>query len=156
VIEISCFNFTAYASVMTSVASVVAQADANLLKVVTKLVNRIERILVPSNSLVHNSLGARLDVFMKKVKAGHFFVNVVEFTKKRADLLGYDAKTIEPLFRQVNWEAFEQQLYRVLRDGDEGYAIPAEVMSELSLESDAQQQRLSKAINKELVRSLQV
>ena len=34
-IKISCF--TAYASVMTNVASVVAQASANLLKVVTKL-----------------------------------------------------------------------------------------------------------------------
>lgn len=142
--------------VMTNVASIVAQADAYLLKTVTKLVNRIERILVPSNSLVHSSLGDRLDAFMKKVKVGCFFVNVVEFTKRRADLLGYDAKTIEPLFRQVNWEAFEQQLYRVLRDGDEGFAIPAEVMSELSLERDAQQQRLSKAMNKELVRSLQV
>jgi len=141
---------------MTSAASIVAQADANLLKVVTKLLNRIERILVPSNSLVHNSVGSRLDVFLKKIKTGHFFVNVVEFTKKRADLLGYDAKTIEPLFRQVNWDAFEQQLYRVILDGDEEVNIPLEVMNELSIERDAQQQRLSKAVSKELVRNLQV
>lgn len=102
---------------MVTITNILAQADNNLLKELTKMIHRIERIIVPSNSIVFNVLGSKIDSLLLKIKSGFFFIDVKEFIKERNDLLNYDSKAIEPLFRKVNWISFEKELFKVISNG---------------------------------------
>ena len=102
---------------MVTITSISSQADSNLLKELTKMIHRIERIIVPSNSIVFNAIGSKLDTFLLKLKSGLFFIDVEEFIKERSELLNYDSKVIEPLFRKVNWILFEHELFKVISNG---------------------------------------
>ena len=51
------------------------QCDTHLTKQIRKVVNKIERILVPTDSTVHSTIGERLEILMKKVQRGAFYEN---------------------------------------------------------------------------------
>jgi hypothetical protein len=131
-----------------------AQADASLLKEMKKLINRIERILVPHNSLVHSTIGERLDGLQRRVHSGEFFEHVNAFPTE--ELLGYDPRSIEALVRRVAWDSFEAQLLSTLSEGDASYALHPEAQLELETERRVHAEKLQKAATKEKVRRLQV
>ena len=131
-----------------------AQADATLLKEIIKLIHRIERILVPPNSLVHSTIGERLDGLIARIKKGEFFQDVNKFPLD--DLIGYDAKSIEPLFRQVAWEKLHSAIWLSVSDGNESYELPSTVLNEIGMEQQVHDDKLQKAANKERVRRMQV
>ena len=135
-------------------ASISAQADATLLKEITKLIHRIERILVPSNSLIHSTIGERLDGLIRRVKRGDYFEDVSKFPID--DLIGYDVRSIEPLVRRVSWEALEKEIWNVVSNGDLEYILPYSVTEEIVTERMVHEDKLQKAANKERVRRLQV
>ncbi len=139
---------------MATRASISAQADVNLLKDITKLVHRIERILVPINSLVHSTIGQKLDTLLVKAKSGTFFEDARRFPHN--DLLGNDLRTIEPLFRKVAWPKFEAAILNTVSDGDPDYQLPLTVQNDIAMEKRAHEERLEKAASKERVRRLQV
>jgi hypothetical protein len=139
---------------MSSIAAVSAQADVTLLKEITKLIHRIERILVPINSLVHSTIGERLDGMLADIKKGCYFEDVKKFPHK--DLLGYDVKSIEPLFRRVNWENLGYDIWKVVGENDETYILPDAVVNEIAMERQVHEDKLQKAANKERVRRMQV
>lgn len=139
---------------MATRASISAQADAILLKEITKLIHRIERILVPINSLVHSTIGERLDRMILQIKKGDYFEDVNKFPVE--DLIGYDVKSIEPLFRKVAWEALERDIWTTVSDGDAEYQLPHAVLIEIARERQAHEDKLEKAASKERVRRLQV
>jgi hypothetical protein len=135
-------------------ATISAQADAGLLKEITKMIHRIERILVPSNSLVHSTIGERLDGLLKQIKKGVFFEDVNMFPVE--DLIGYEVKSIEPLFRKVNWVSLEHEIWNVVGEGNAEYTLPPAVQVEIYTEKTVHTDKLEKAAGKERVRRLQV
>lgn len=139
---------------MATVASVSAQADATLLKEITKLIHRIERILVPTNSLVHSTIGARLDGLLGEIKKGKYFEDVNKFPVQ--DLIGYDVRSIEPLFRKVSWDKLGMAIWKTVGEGDESYILPDSVINEIAMERQVHEEKLLKATNKERVRRMQV
>lgn len=139
---------------MATRASISAQADVTLLKEITKLIHRIERILVPINSLVHSTIGERLDRLILQIKKGDYFEDVNKFPVE--DLIGYEAKSIEPLFRKVAWEKLELAIWTAVSDGDVEYNLPVSVLVEIATERQVHDDKLEKAASKERVRRLQV
>lgn len=139
---------------MATRASISAQADANLFKDITKLIHRIERILVPMNSMIHSTVGQRLDSLLLKVKSGIYFEDVHRFPHN--DLIGYEVRTIEPLFRKVAWSKLEDAIWATVSEGDSEYQLPITVLNDIAMEKQAHSDRLEKAANKERVRKLQV
>ncbi|KAJ1420799.1 hypothetical protein B484DRAFT_399721, partial [Ochromonadaceae sp. CCMP2298] len=133
--------------------TLVTMADSSLLKEMKKLVNRIERILVPHNSLVHSTIGSRLDALQARVQKGEFFENVNAFPVE--ELLGYEPKSIEALVRRVAWDSFEAQLMETLSEGDAAYALHPEAQLEIETERRVHADKLAKAATKEKVRRLQ-
>lgn len=139
---------------MSTVAAVSAQADATLLKEITKLIHRIERILVPTNSLVHSTIGERLDGLLVEIKKGKYFEDVKKFPLQ--DLIGYDPKSIEPLFRKVNWEKLGYDIWKTVGENDDTYILPDIVLNEIAMERQVHEEKFQKAANKERVRRMQV
>lgn len=139
---------------MATKESISAQADTTLLKEITKLIHRIERILVPTNSLVHTTIGAKLDGLLGDIKKGKFFEDVKRFPVN--DLIGYDIKSIEPLFRKVAWEKLGMAIWKTVNEGDETYILPDSVLNEIAMERQVHEDKLEKAANKEVVRRMQV
>lgn len=139
---------------MATRASISAQADATLLKEITKLIHRIERILVPINSLVHSTIGERLDQLIVQIKKGEYFENVNKFPVE--DLIGYDVRSIEPLFRKVSWGKLELDIWNTVSDGDSEYRLPDAVIVEIATERQVHEDKLERAASKERVRRLQV
>jgi hypothetical protein len=139
---------------MATKASISAQADANILKEIVKLIHRIERILVPINSLVHSNIGEKLDGLLVEIKKGKYFEDVNKFPAQ--DLIGYDVRSIEPLFRKVSWEKLGMAIWTTLNDGNEEYFLPDAVINEIAMERQVHEDKLQKAVNKERVRRMQV
>lgn len=139
---------------MATHASISAQADVNLMKDITKLIHRIERILVPINSLVHSTVGQKLDSLLLKAKSGVFFEDVRRFPHN--ELIGYEVRSIEPLFRKVAWPKFEEAIWETVNEGNADYQLPTSVLNDIAMEKQAHDDRLEKAANKERVRRLQV
>lgn len=139
---------------MSTIASISALADATLLKETIKLIHRIERILVPINSLVHSTIGERLDGLLVEIKKGKYFEDVNKFPLK--DLIGYDVKSIEPLFRRVNWDRLGFDIWTTVGEGDETYILPDTVINEIAMERQVHEDKLQKSVNKERVRRMQV
>jgi hypothetical protein len=139
---------------MATKASISAQADANMLKEIIKLIHRIERILVPINSLVHTNIGEKLDGLLVEIKKGKYFEDVNKFPVQ--DLIGYDVRSIEPLFRKVAWEKLGMAIWTTLNDGNEEYFLPDAVINEIAMERQVHEDKLQKAVNKERVRRMQV
>jgi hypothetical protein len=134
--------------------TLVTMADSSLLKEMKKLVNRIERILVPHNSLVFSTIGKRLETLQTRVNNGEFFEDVNAFPV--AELLGYEPKSIEALVRRVAWDSFEAQLMETLSEGDVAYILHPEAQLEIETERRVHADKLAKAATKEKVRRLQV
>lgn len=139
---------------MATRASISAQADANLLKDITKLIHRIERILVPTNSMVHSTMGQKLDGLIATAKTGSFFVDVNKFPVN--DLIGYEVRHIEALFRKVAFPKLEAALFNIVSEGNPEYQLPYTVQAEIEMEKQAHNEKFEKAASKERVRRLQV
>ena len=88
------------------------------------------------------------------MKRGDYFEDVNKFPVN--DLIGYDVRSIEPLFRQVAWPVFEQAIRDVVSEGVADYVLPEAARVEIYTERMVHEERLEKAANKERVRRLQV
>ena len=141
---------------MASSGTAVEKADEWIVKELSKLIHRIERILVPSNSLVHSTIGSRLESFLRRIKRKEYFLPIDEAFYRFKDVDGCDVKNLEVLARKVDWNSLETALFDVIRDGDANFIIPHDVINELEVERGVHEGRFQKALTKENARALQV
>lgn len=135
--------------------TVVKQADAALLKDITKMMHRIERIFVPSHAITHSTIGDRLSLLLKRIQRGFIFVDVKEFNREM--VCNVLSKNSEVIVRKIDWDLFISELVKAVNDtGDEAYSLPGEVWEEILTEKRIHEEKLDKAIKKEKVRQLQV
>lgn len=134
--------------------SLTQQADVNLLKETTKLVHRIERILVPSSSLVYSSIGTKVSTFLNNLNQRKYFCDVTELS--HSDLSKGSGKYAENVFRRVDWDLFIKDLTNIIGENDPTYVLPKEALDEIERERIDFENILSKVIKKEKIRLLQV
>jgi hypothetical protein len=132
----------------------VKQADTILLKDLMKLFGRIERIFIPSGTLVYNDIFERLDALSKEIQRGSCFTDVKEFSNEEIDRAL--SKNSEVVIRKIDWEKFIHDLSLVSGNGDESYQLPFSVMEEIDRERGVHEGKLKKGVAKEKIRQLQV
>lgn len=134
--------------------AIVKEADAKLIKDMIKLVNRIERIFVPSSSIRYNPMTDKLADLMKVVQQGKYLEDINEFDKK--EIYNVSSKNSEAILRKVNWKMFEDDLRNIASEGNPDYSLPREVIAEILTEIRLHEEKLEKARKKEKLRQLQV
>jgi hypothetical protein len=132
----------------------VKQADTILLKDLMKLFGRIERIFIPSGTLVYNDIFERLDALSKEIQRGSCFTDVKEFSNEEIDRAL--SKNSEVVIRKIDWEKFIHDLSLVSGNGDESYQLPVSVIEEIDRERSVHEGKLKKGVAKEKIRQLQV
>lgn len=90
-------------------ASEFAQADAALIKILVKLLGRIERQLLPVGSIEYSPLPEMFETFVReRVRTSAFFYTSEDSGR-----------------RLIDWEALYEGLYVILSFGKgEGYVVP--------------------------------
>jgi hypothetical protein len=132
----------------------VKQVDANLVKDLTKLLGRIERIFVPSGTMVYNPVIEKLEALMKEVQKGSCIVDVKDFSREEIDRAL--SKNSEFIIRKVDWDIFVRDLVRATGNGDVDYQLPPLVLEEIDTEIRVHNEKMNKALAKEKIRQLQV
>jgi hypothetical protein len=135
-------------------AVLVQQADAALLRDLSKLMNRIERALIPSQSLIHSPVTDQLSALMRRLQRGLVFTDVTDFDKD-AVLKAY-SKNSESIVRKIDWDRFCKELKEAISFGAPDYEFPSEVAEEINTERSIHEEKLQKALKKEKSRQLQV
>lgn len=111
-------------------------------KELSKFFNRIERILVPTNSFIINTVSAKLAAVMNKVKQGIFFRDTFPTNNK-----DYSMRTID-------WDALEPALLLALDYSPD--SVPSSVAEEIYLEKSVQFEKVDKVAKKFRIMCLQV
>ena len=123
-----------------------SRVGIELIKTMTKLVGRIERLMVPVNTTILTnymmSLPHRLDAFVKaRVRIGEFFI-----------VSSFSGRVV------VDWDCFDAAIVIVIAqdhpDGD-NFVLPNLIIQELSAERNFQDIEEMKSGNKEKMRILQ-
>lgn len=141
--------------------TVIKEADSKLLKDMVKLMNRIERILIPSSSITYNPLTEKLASLMTTVRQGSYLRDVKEFQVE--NILNVLSANSELVLRSVDWKAFEEDLCRLLQESKSSedvhgvsVTLPREVKEEIDVEVRLHNEKMAKAMKKEKLRQLQV
>lgn len=137
-----------------SIEILIKQADTSLIKDLTKLFNRIEKIFIPTGTLVYDSIFERLDALLKQVQRGSCIVDVNEFS--RGDVEKTLSKNTELILRKIDWDVFTSDLMLAAGNGDPDYQLPPLVLEEIEREKGVHEEKLRKAFSKEKIRQLQV
>ena len=128
----------------------IEQADAALLRDLNKLMNRIEKLLTNSQSLIFDPILDRIAQLNRRLQKGLVFTDVGLF-ETDAVLDAY-SKNSEMIVRRIDWPLFESELLQTL--GTE--SIPPIVAAEIAEERSVHDERLQKAAQKEKARQLLV
>jgi hypothetical protein len=129
-------------SITKGSGSSLLEGDGYLTKELSKLFHRIERILVPANSIVENTVGVRLNDVMANVKKGDFFRDTFP-----AEFRDYSMRTID-------WDLLEPAILNALDYTAE--TIPALALEEIRVEQSVQWEKVNKIASKFRMSSLQV
>lgn len=131
------------------------QAEDMLIKDLTKLLNRIEKIFIPSYSLEHNPIAPKFAIMHKKIHSRFCIKPVEEFS--HANIVNVMSKNSEFVVRKIDWQLFEQELLATLSFGEDpsSFVLPEEVIEEIYLEKKLHSDKLEKAIKREKIRQLQ-
>lgn len=142
--------------------SIIQKANAWLSKELLTLIHRIERILVPMNSMTHDPVLDRIEILVREVKSQKYLIDSPErfvgiiMSASASGKDKYDSKNIECICRQIDWDAFRSQLFRLIRNGDESAPIHPEIMLEIESLKEGHRERFQKALRKECLRQMQV
>lgn len=141
------------------------KSDQGLLKDMTRMIHRIERLFVPAESVTENDISQRLDNLLKKVKRGEYFEDIPEFMgAPKVDsrpTRGGKSKGDE-FSRKVNLTAFETDLVEQMQEhtnksdptASVGYILPPKVQEEIDIEKTLQSEKISKAIKRDRLQKL--
>jgi hypothetical protein len=134
--------------------SIPNQVDASLHKKVSKMIRRVERILVPPNSVKVNPYSEEFDSLLNKLQTGQFYTNVFESPTKSK--YRYSSKNNQPLLRNVDWDKLELEVIKIIGKGDEDYILPIKIQEEFLTEKKIQDDEEQKKLKKERLNRLQV
>ena len=130
-----------------------------LTKQISKLLHRIERVMIPSNEVVHSNISSRISSLSKKIKAQAFFEDI-ELPPVAAVVGKKSAprnQTKDIPLKKVSWDKLEKEIIFAISDGDvEGFVAPSEVINEIEDERRLQSQEVLKLQGKLTLARLQV
>lgn len=155
------------------------QSEQYLTKQLSKLFHRIERIIVPSNSMLNSNIGIKLGSLLNRVKAGEFFENsnvgnndvsensnnpktgIVSNTQSRRKSDRFVANSsnnskLEFIARKVIWGLLEDVLVSTILEEIGAESFPVKIVTEIEDERSAQEEIELKHKAKTKVKFLQV
>jgi hypothetical protein len=141
--------------------------DIYLTKRLGKMIGRIERIMVPTNEMVHNNMdiGRGLDVFLKLITRGDYYRDadstLAQVSKTRTKIVSKgsassnsDAETFTR--KVVMWDKLKADLIEVLSCKDPNFVVPPKVQLEIDSEYELHVEEETKLMAKEKLRNLQL
>ena len=154
------------------------QSEQYLTKQLSRLFHRIERIIVPSNSMVNSNIGIKLSYLLNRVKAGEFFENSdtidgnTEITanpkteivtnnqiRRKSDRFvatsSNNSKT-EFIPRKVIWDPLQNILVSTILEEMGIQSLPEKIATEIEDERSAQEEIQLKQKSKLKIKLLQV
>lgn len=136
--------------------------ETQLTKQIRKMMNRIEKILVPMNTMTLNEIGPRIEILMKKIQDGIYYqdpntLKRINLRKKEANLALIEP-TLDMIFshRIVDWINLERDINIAITNNDDNYIIPDKVIQEIEVEKKLQADTLLKLKAKGKLESLEV
>jgi hypothetical protein len=126
--------------------------DEALMKDMTKLVTRMEKIAVPGDSMVVSTIVEQLKQVLKKVQSGNYFIKTDELILK----LSKDFKPVQVLTLKVNWVLFESEITSAMSDGASDFVLPKRLKEEIDEEKYIQEEKVSKIMKEDKKKRLQV
>lgn len=132
----------------------VERADDTLLKELNKLLNRIERLMVPTYFYSHCKVADRLSRLRKRLSEKEFLITTTEFTKE--NIVKAMGKLTEQFVRRVDWIAFEEELRSIIGNHPDDSFYLKEVNGEIEHQKHAHLERYSLAIAREKICQMQV
>lgn len=138
----------------------VPQSEPYLIKQLSKLFHRIERILVPSDFIKESDVGPKLTKLLSHVKRGDFF-EVSEPAPKVSKCFGQNGKknnknSSEFNALRVKWEPLQSILHGIIQAELNTEIIPDKLATEIETERKAQDEVDAKYKIKMRVQDLQV
>jgi hypothetical protein len=138
----------------TALDAMVKEIDAKLVKDMIKLLNRVERIFVPSTKVTYNPIVEKLETVRKLVQQGKYIEDMKEFS--RINILNVLSKNSEAILRKVDWNTFQHDLISTISEGNKSFVLPNDVQMEIDTEVRLHEEKVEKATKKEKLRQLQV
>lgn len=129
--------------------------DEYLAKQLSKLLFRIERILVPSNAIIVSDASSNLELLTRKIKRKDFFEDAIMVPTIAKKSSGKSSNQ-EWMRRRVKWDDLQRHIFDILSNGDPTYVIPKKIQDEIDTERNFQQDEESKLRAKLKMQSLQV
>jgi hypothetical protein len=150
-------NISSYNTKMTD-----SSITFHLTKQLRKMMNRIEKILAPSNAISNQliEIGPRLELIMKKIQNNEYYrepeIKNKSSPRNKQETLA--EPTMECMFacRIVDWESLEPDIIQAITNGDANMNIPDKILQEIHTERKIQHDALVKLRAKEKLRMLEV
>eukprot|EP01038_Epipyxis_sp_PR26KG_P004388 gene4388-6204_t len=121
------------------------------LKKITKLLNRIQRILVPSNRIIHNpQVSEKFDNIQQLLSKGKLYDFVYDENYSKRN------KANQLILRKINWQKFEAEVLKATNIHDElEFIMPVAIQEEINGEKVIHIEEDEKFIRKENIKRLQ-
>lgn len=154
------------------------QSEQYLTKQLSRLFHRIERIIVPSNSMVNSNIGMKLGYLLNRVKSGEFFENsdtidgkiqMIENPKteivtsnqnrRKSDrfaITSSNSSKTEFIPRKVIWDPLQSVLISTILEEMGIDSLPEKIATEIEDERSAQEEIQLKHKSKLKIKLLQV
>lgn len=132
----------------------VKQADESLLKDLNKLLNRIERLMVPTYFYSHCQVAERLGELRQRLANKAFFTTTTDFSEE--NIVKTAGKSTEYFIRKVDWERLEAELRDIIGNHPDDSFYLKEVSGEIEYQRRSHEERYATAIAQEKIRQMQV
>jgi len=133
-----------------------------LTKQIRKMINRIEKILVPVTSMTLNEIGPRFEALMKKIHDGIYYHDPNNLThvnlRRKQSVTVVSEPTLEMIFsnRIVDWKVLEYDIITAIMNNDKEFIIPEKIKQEIEVEKKLQCDTLNKLRSKGKLQALEV
>jgi hypothetical protein len=136
------------------------QSESYLTKQLAKLLCRLERILIPNDSMRATDVGLKFSSLLSRIKLGEFFENYENksetFLLGRKRPLDKSKNDTSSIPRYVNWILLESSLKKIIMEDLNTDIIPSNIIDEIESEKYVQMEVNSKSSIKMKIQNLQV
>jgi hypothetical protein len=139
--------------------------EVNLTKRLSKMIARIERIMVSVSTMVHSNLGQKLGVLTKLIERGNYYTNANSIIKKLQSGRKIVSKSSTnaagtvaeiAVHKVVKWDELKKDIIEVISYGDLSFVVPPKVLGEMNTEHNLHVEEDDRLRAKEKLRYLQV
>eukprot|EP01042_Synura_sphagnicola_P005427 gene5427-6925_t len=132
------------ASIHQAFNELVKQADESLLKDLNKLLNRVERLMVPTYFYSHCQVAERLGELRQRLADKTFFATTTEFSEE--NIVKTAGKSTEYFIRKVDWDRLEAELRTIIGNHPDDSFYLKEVNGEIVHQRRSHEERYATAI----------